>query len=312
MWSFGHEDWIKYGWGPNMQATRNDCEPLYMDFSNNKIPIKQMASLDAAHLAIEHITKNYPKPYYLMCSGGIDSQTMLWAWHTSGVEYQVVSVKYITDYGWCKRRFNQHDLVTLDEFCGIHGIPINYKTFDVIDFLENGELQKVSKENNCNSPQICTHIKMCSDIEDGTILFSGNFLSMPGANTVDIIRSTLNYTILGLQRRSLVRKMVPFFLNFTPELAYSLSHGREHSVKSDRPIISSLRHHGYPVIEPKQKFNGFEKIKDHYDQYDDTITALQRLQYRSRGGVRAFDFMFRFSLEDRLNPVDGAPAKIIT
>ena len=208
MWTMGHNDWIKYGWGDDLHNTWQRGDSLVIDFTNGNEPFEKLSPLDAAIDAVNKIVATHPAPYTLMCSGGVDSQAMMWAWLKSGHPFNVVSIKYVSNGTW----FNDHDLDTLVQFTEKNNIPVTYYEFDIIDFLENGELQKISVANDCQSPHICTYIKMSQLITSGTILFSGNWLSP------DI--SGLNYTILGCHRYAFTnlnigknQHMIPYLHN---------------------------------------------------------------------------------------------------
>lgn len=292
MFQFGADNWIKYGWGPELKDDWYKDAPLVIDFTNSDKPIEKMPALRAARKSIDHIVANYPAPYTLMCSGGVDSQAMLWAWHTSGHPFSVVSIKYVTDGVW----YNNHDLVTLELFTKRHNIPVTYREFDVIDFLENGELQKYAKEYDCHSPQICTFIKMVDQIQEGTALFAGNHISPYYAG--------LNYTILGLQRyasQTDFPKVIPSFLTFTPELAYSMIHANLSVGSKDEFYTVS----GLPVVSSR-KLTGFEILKEYYDST--FVSPAVKLRCMSKASSRPFDLLFRYSLEDE-RAVD--PAMVI-
>lgn len=285
MWTMGANDWIKYGWGDDLHNTWQRGDKLVIDFTNDNKPFEKMPPLDAAIDAVNQVVSTSPGPYTLMCSGGVDSQAMMWAWIKSGHPFTVASVKYVSNGVW----FNDHDLVTLVQFTEKNNIPVTYYEFDIIDFLENGELQKVSIANDCQSPQICTYIKMSELITTGTILFSGNYVTSTQV-------SRLNYTILGLHRYSQNNNqqvcLIPFFLNYTPSLAYFFS-------KSDiRNYGSDYLQAGMSVYPAEQKFSGFEKVKDFYDKYSHRVSIQLKKQYMHRPSKRVFDLLFRYGLEN--------------
>lgn len=294
MWKMGANDWIKYGWGSDLAHTWFPSASLILDFTNNLTPISQVPPLTAATELVQYIIDNYPSPYTLMCSGGIDSQAMLWAWYKHGHQFNIVSVKYITKGVW----FNKLDLETLTLFCNTYNLPITFKEFDVVKFLESSELKNVSTRYDCHSPQICTHIKMSEMVTNGTILFSGNYLS-------DLFRS-LNYTILGMHRYSLLaqthaRKIIPYFLLGTPELAYSFKRDAFGKLCCDTGYnskIDAYTDNHFPVIAQQQKFTGFEEIKKYYRNYPNLLTARQKLVNKNRDSREVFDVLFRYGLED--------------
>lgn len=293
MWTIGENSWIKYGWGSAMSEEWSRGEELYIDF---KLLEDSMLSVDAATLTVNNIVKNYPAPYTLMCSGGVDSQAMIWAWHMSGHPFEVVTIKYYSTNIW----FNEYDQLELTEFTRLYNIPVTYIDFDIIPFLEN-DLSRTSLINDCDSPQICTHIKMTEFIKTGTIMFSGNFGNAEH-------RPTLTYTLLGMHRHACLveqpnRRIIPFFLLHTPELScsfkkvsYSPSDGIGYIKR-----CSIYQKHNFPVIPQPAKYNGFEKLKEYYDQFPSRVDRKTRLIYSGRPSDRVFDLLFRYPLEKLTN-----------
>ena len=128
--------------------------------------------------------------------------------------FRSISVRYITD-GVC---YNEFDLLPLIEFCNQHNIEIDFKDFDVINFVEN-DLFEVARKFDCDSPQISTYIKMVDDlVNEGTAIFSGNFI---------FYSPQFGYTHLAVQNfdnwlsKNSHKRVIPFFFIHTPELGYS-------------------------------------------------------------------------------------------
>lgn len=278
MWSMGANNWIKYGWGKEMTTNRRN-DGLIVDVSNGELPIKKMLPIDAACDAVKQITEEYPGPYTLMCSGGIDSQAMIYAWHKANVPFSIVSFKYVSN----NIVFNDYDLAQLTEFTDKLGLPVEFKTLDLISFLEN-ELPEVAVAMDCDSPQINALIQVAQTVTEGTTIFSGNFIC---GNLIGF-----NYTILGLHRYAIKQNVscVPFFFVHTPELAYSLT-----------PYNTDLENYGnnylaagFPIIKQAQKYNGFEKVKDFYDSYSKEIPLPLRMNAMNKPSRRIFDILFRY------------------
>ena len=280
MWTMGAGNWIKYGWGTSMNEEWVPGMQLNMDLSNrptvNDCPHPTYAAIAAVH----RIAKEYPAPYTLMCSGGLDSQTMLLSWHMSGVPFNVVSMQYKSSGMF----FNDYDLVELGLLSERLDIQIDYKEFDLLTFLDS-ELPDVAKLNDCDSPQICTMLKAAELIKEGTILFSGNYLG---------VFARVNYTLLGAHRYAMRtetpnRKVIPFFLLHDPTFTTSFAAFGGKSETPARVYVDS----GFPVVLPEKKFTGFEKIKEYFDKYHDDIPPMIRLKYSCKPSARAFDILYR-------------------
>lgn len=281
-----------------------------VDFTVSEFKETVKSPIQAAVEAVNDIVKNYPPPYNLFVSGGIDSQAMLYAWKTSNHPFNVYTFRY-------NQTYNIHDIKTLFLFCERESIPYTIVDFDYFKFLEE-EYDGIAKKYKCSSPQISMHIKMAS-MFTGTNVFSGNFLLQ--------VSAVLSHAILGIYRYSRTnegKNTIPYFFLHTPELAYSM-----HGFKQDNfDKINELEKLGYrrkarvynlvgfPVIPQEQKFTGFEKFKEHYDSHtyvkDD---PKNRLKFGNKDSARPFDWLFRYPYEElfgepRLNFILNSPPYI--
>lgn len=256
---------------------------------------------------VHKITKTHPGPYYLLVSGGIDSQCMLWAWKQSGVPFKAVSMRYMSRD--ILEPLNMHDIGNLAEISKQFDVKVEFKDFYMLDFLEDrAELEEYAIKYSSNSPQILAYIKMTELIEGGTVLFSGNFGD--GIMSYDT-------GVFGLHWFSKVRSVIPFFLSHDAEIAGSIGTIKydpkeklkvpaeyEGNLTETQRFIKNyragkyLRELGYPLVVPKAKFSGFEKVKDVYDTRPGLVTAIDRIKYSSMPSRRIFDLHFRYKLFD--------------
>lgn len=263
--------------------TRTEKEVLV----NADVDFEKMQPLEAAFLAIEDITNNYPAPYTLMLSGGIDSQVMLWCWLKSGKKFDVRTVRY-------NDGLNDHDIKDMSEFCRQHNLKFVLFDFDLLNFLEV-EYSTYAERYRCSSPQICTHMKMCEDIV-GTTIFSGNF--------ADTNKLSIDEAIMGMHRYSVSsgQSVIPFFFLHTPELAFSLRQS-ESTLKYENRI-QAYQNAGFPIIPQTKKQTGFELVKDLYDKtHAHLVTPKTKLEFFSRPSKRVFDLLLRYPYEKKFgNP----------
>ena len=283
---------MRFGWGSEFSQTFDPTIPFHVDMSNL---IKSNKSLlEISTRVINEITEKYPPPYHLMLSGGMDSQIMLWCWLNSSIPFHPVSIKYRE--GGNKEILNEHDLVELEQFANNHNVQIDYKYFDIINFLEN-DLDSYAITYQCTSPQLCAHMCMSERLIEGTVIFSGNFARDFG----------YTYTILGLKRYAdnSNRSIIPFFLLHDQELA-----GVLHQVPRKENDYSIKKYNAYttlgaPVIPQPAKQTGFEIIKDYYDTRTDLIVPPKmRIKYASMPSKRKFDLLFRYMLMEKIKYVD--------
>ena len=247
----------------------------------------------AAIEAVNDIVENYPAPYNVLVSGGIDSQAMSYAWKMSNHPFNAVSFRYNQDFNW-------HDIKTLPQFCEQENIEYQIIDFDYLDFLEN-EYDSIARKYCCSSPQIAMHIKMAMMLP-GTNVFSGNFLLARGAS--------LSCSILGTYRFSMTeegKNTIPYFFLHTPELAYSRNyfsysnprdHGSQTGDSDYNRLVNIYQAMGFPVIPQEKKLTGFEKFKEHYDSHRYVLMdKTNRMRYHDKPSHRPFDWLFRYPYE---------------
>ena len=275
--------WFKHGWGPDFSPLYDPTQRYHLDFSGVE-PTDENLLLISARV-IQEIKENYPPPYYLMVSGGIDIQLMLWCWKNSGVEFQPLSFRYKHNDTY----FNNHDLESLKQFSKFIDTKINYVDIEIIDFLESNKLQEYASAYKCTSPQICTHMYMSEQKYDGTVIFSGNFVS----------NFTYTNTQLGILRYEYLsgRPTIPFFFMHDPVLASKFMFLEKHPDPNIAKFLTYSKE-GAPLIPQQEKYTGFEKIKEYYDQQATRVSPEDRLRFSNMPSKRVFDLLFRYKLID--------------
>lgn len=265
----------------------------YYKLTIPKFAVPKLYGIDAAHFNIKYITENYPPPYTLCLSGGVDSQAMLYAWHTSLHKFNTLSVKYNHD-------MNHHDLRTLEEFSQQNNITINYLNFDVLNFYDT-EYEQYVHRYKCGSPHFCVYMKFSEMVNEGTVIFSGTPFK-PSS------RLLFGPNELGLYRYAKLsgKNFVPSFFLETKEMAHGLLQPSTYSENSlghiARHKIETYWHNGFPVISQKTKITGFEKIKDYYDiHYRHLVTVQDKLYGGINKSTRTYDQLLRNKYE-RLYP----------
>lgn len=241
---------------------------------------------------------DYPKPFILLCSGGVDSQAMAYAWHLSGIDHKIILYQYVDKNNLV---YNDHDLNTFHDFARQFNIKYTTKDINYFDFLEN-DLLNYAKKFNCASPQITLMIKMIEQISYGTILLSGNFIQ----KIFNII--PFDYDILALYRFSKTCshfKVIPFFFLYDINLAYGFNTPPydKHDIRflnSYKAKCDIYRYNGFPIISQETKLSGFEKIKDYFDSKHELITYKDRLRFLNKPSKRIFDIKYRYMLREQI------------
>lgn len=251
--------------------------------------------VEAANLAVNNIMKNYKPPYYIMVSGGVDSQATLYAWKLFGKNFIPVSVIYDQNH-----KFNLNDLSTIIEFSKIHKIDVNFQFFDLLNFFET-DYRKIANKFECSSPQISTHIAMSEKL-NGTVIFSGTWLG-PSTGFYDRVQHALTLY-------SFTRSCVPFFLMCHPDLAYTGFKFYSRPAGSSFQDLYNAKVNqylaaGFPVLPQEKKLTGFELVKDYYDKhYWHLATPKMRFKYNNKTSKRTFDILLRYPLEEIFPQID--------
>lgn len=254
---------------------------------------KNITALDAAIYTVEYIVNNYPAPYTLCLSGGVDSQAMLYSWLISGKKFETFSAVY--NNGW-----NLHDLECLDKFSKIYNVNINYVDVDVLNFLFQ-EYSNYAEQYRCGSPHICTHMKFVDIINHGTVIFSGE----PTNRHAFVPRNNFGLYKYATKTN---KNTVPWFFLETPEIYFGLKYDntvlkRPRDVSNKDYSFKVWHYHtsGFPVISQEKKLTGFEKIKDYFDEnYSHLVTIKDKLTKNpSQGSTRTFDLLFRNKYEHK-------------
>jgi len=258
---------------------------------------QRLFPLDAALYTVEKITKTYNPPYTLLLSGGVDSQSMLYAWHKSGVKFNTFSAVF-------NHNLNEYDLSYLKGFAHYQGIDVrNYVDFDLFNFLDY-EYPDYVEKYKCGSPHICTIMKLASLVGEGTVVSSGNFIEPGGFRFTRNLCGLLRYA----QDTSLPFSFIPLFLMETPELAYSFidlfPEYEDQLGKIDQYTIKvdMFTGGGFPVLRQHHKMTGYEEVKQYYDtHFSDRVTPADKLVTGSLVSHRVFDLLYRNKYENKYN-----------
>lgn len=269
-------NWIKI----NQDSSAHKYTLKIPKYSYENIP-----ALEATHKAIQHIQDNYPAPYTLYLSGGVDSQAMLWAWHASGVPYQAVS--YVYNY-----TMNLYDLnAGMPVFAQKLGIKIERRNVDLLNFFDT-EYPKYAETYRCGSPHLAAYMYLADQQTDGTVIFSGSIT--PEANSFYTANEwrLYHYGIVSGQN------IVPMFFSETQDLHYAFLKYFE----SGQHKAVTYQKAGFPVVRQRlgyssndQRYSGFEGIRDYYEKHITRKFTLQEKMKRLPGQTSnwKFDLLFR-------------------
>ena len=274
----------------------------------------QETDLEPKQAAIQSAVKiqeEFPEPFRLLCTGGLDSQAMIECWvqasKITGKKFSVHSFLY-------NEASNDYDLVNLEEICIRDKIPRYVHDFDLMEFIESGECHEYQLKWLTHSPQMAAHIKMFEYFDTGTVLMSGNF-----ATDFEMGLTANHYSEYKYAREfnshNHTKKVIPFFLTHDQEVgSSSIEFFRDRTITLDmypqvRDLIPEkigyrtklLKYFslGFDLIPHARTYSGFEKFKDYFERFY-TTTPIQRLKAYHKGSTRALDILHRYALENEI------------
>ena len=269
---------------------------------------------------INSIVEHYPAPYYLCLTGGIDSQSMLYAWHqTLGVNPDVIPVSFMYN-----ENCNDYDQAGIAEICQSYGYNRQIRRFDLMEFIDSGECRQYQIDNYTVSPQMAAWIKMSQSFMSGTVIMSGeltyyNIYSTMIGNHLGVTEyaQKLNQSDTGLC-------YIPFFFEHDQIIATAhwdiLKNVKYPKVPQDgieyleRMKLGYLNNKvvkyqtvGYPVVPQTQgpvgRCSGFEKFKDLYEKthkFDPEARFSGNKFLSGESSKRMFDVNLRFGVMDHI------------
>lgn len=277
------DDWLRFGFGDDF-GPPTTAAPFVIDYSAAKPhPIPQASVVEIAHDACRHIHNTRQGPLTLMVSGGVDSQAMAYAFHTSGVPCRYVMARY-------NNGLNDHDIFATS-FYEDQGIPVEIIDLDLIHFHEV-EMTGWANAYQNNSPHLLTHCKIASMVREGTVVSSGAIVTRQGL-------SDMSYSVFGLERFARITKqsIIGFFFAYCPHLVYATRDILVERLNNFYEAKIEVYHRaGFPVIPQSGKLHGFERVKEMFD--DHVVDAATRKRYLRRNSARPYDLLFRYPLTD--------------
>jgi hypothetical protein len=299
--------WIEWGFGDDLHAYHPTL-PFVMDFGIHPFPKENFKFL--IKQACERIASEYPAPYTLMCSGGVDSQAMIAAWLISGIPFKVVTARY-------NGGMNDEDISTLFEFAKRNSVDVQVIDVDIVGFhLE--QLNSWADKYFCASPHVISYMYIASKITQGTVISSGSLVTKNSG------LGLMSYSQFGLERYARIsgQSMVPYFwihdidlmpmfevINRNLQIVHpqvqpdqllpksrAKKNTKKYSVTYDEKY-KLYQYAGLAVIPQITKFTGFEKVKEFFDSFE--VPFDVKAQNLDNPSYRNYDLMFRYNHKNR-------------
>jgi hypothetical protein len=291
--SYFHDEHLKYGY----VGSENDYVPegvFYVKVeASPEPPLSPLEEARKAALLIEERARKSGQPILLYLSGGIDSECMAIAFLKAGVPFIPVVIRF-------NDGLNAHDIVDAFEFCKRAGLTPRVFDLDIPEFYRSEKHVEYAHLYRCTSPQLAVHIHVMKELRGFPVL-AGNALSFVPHATRGLgvnLPSDLYFCYHRFFDREGIDG-VAFFLMYTSGLLHSFLAlpemrkylkfpevlPKETEEASYRLKCQIYRAGGFDVRDRKDKYTGFEYVKEYY------------LSLGEKGGD--FNALFRWPLVER-------------
>lgn len=229
----------------------------------------------------------------LCLSGGIDSESML-------ISFLHAKVPVKAHFFCFEKNLNLHDIQTNIDNCAQLKVPFEIHEFNIINFFEGPSFWQIAEKYECQSPQIAAHLWMLEETQLKFPCLSGNpiapiwrengwyFVGLPGELHCAYFRFFLTNQIPG----------IPWFFIYSPELIasffktpvmrkYLLKQITTPNAYTYLEKCQSYQEAGFKVVPRRDKYTGFEGVREYFDQ-----------KMNTRFG-QGFDQKFRRPLEEK-------------
>jgi hypothetical protein len=260
---------FEYGWGETNEPT----EKFWVRFGHASREVQDWKEeLYAAARAIANVTT---KPLILALSGGIDGEVMGHAFFDQGINFSVMTLEY-------PEGLNEHDISYAKKWCALRRIPQEIVRLDIRDFLRTTSEKYGGEGYITGNIFRYLQIKLLELAEE-----RGGYAVLGGGEHVYTIDDTdteptmedvyLNFEVgyaacLEWCRRNNANHQ-PYFYFSKPEIAlaylripfvdFALKHPTVFRNRNNRFLLKQMVYQmEWPALEPRQKFNGFEKVRE--------------------------------------------------
>ena len=273
----------------------------------------QKQPIEAIQDTVLDIAKDYPPPYNLFCTDGVDSQSVLLSW-TKFAPLDVLNNTYVYTFVY-NENSNNHDFQYIKQFCQDLGLRHRFLDFDLINFLESGECFDIQCRYRTTSPQISAHIKMLEFFDVGTNIMSGNYSRFQRLKDLNIF--SVHYALINHAKQynsqSQNKKIIPFFYLHNSLIGTSASEPKNINYGKDfdnyfkeisddgyRKKCTVYKYFGCDIKPQLKKYSGFENFKFLYEKRN-PASGREKLIYANlcakHNSSWAFDVKYRYPLE---------------
>lgn len=236
-------------------STNAQLQLFTVNESLTELKSRQLAS-------IQRLSASLGDNIVVALSGGIDSQATCLLLQRAEVKFMAVIMCFPDD-------LNSHDVSSAVKFCETHGITYQLIDFDILTFLTR-ELREYVEKYDCPSPQLSAHCRfyeqLIADLTPSAIICGGNPPSLRDgkwefvsnrSHSVWMAFARINkYPLIGNFLGYSLDIALPFMM-VQPDMSSDLQQRYEAKV-------TGMHRLGLEVIPQKQKYTGFELVKEHF------------------------------------------------
>lgn len=270
MFQYTDKNHFEFGYLPNRKYSvrQSNEEIFYTKFGVAQQDCQNWR--EANKLAALKIQQNLPGPYWLLLSGGTDSEICLRAFLEAGVSLNVATLR-LANNG------NDHDLKYVEKIKNQLGIKVHYFDLDPFEFLRSQDFQNICNTSRNISPIYAFHMWLGSQLPGTPIIAQGDVhLRKQDDGTWSYVE---HERLCALYRYFIFydKPAVPGFFQYLPEQTLSYLKYNPYLKKLvNNEIEGKLGHRSsknimalqfYPEVELRTKYTGFEQIESLIDIY---------------------------------------------
>lgn len=238
--------------------------------------------------AAREICSRTDKTVYVFASGGRDSLFALHCFKEAGVNFKAL----IMDWNELNIHDNQHSRALCKEL----NIDIELIPFDILSYIESGNLYNTAKELKCWAHQIPPIIEIIKQLDGIPVLCNGDPFFVNFSNQ----RFWYDLEVLHVFRKWMVNNKIngiPEFYKYTPEQILSFSNELVDDGSSSRDIKYNL-YNTYYNFSVNKKYDGWEMLETQHPTLITRLYSDMQAIKKKHNGVYLIE---KGLLEDYLN-----------
>lgn len=249
-------------------------EIFYADVGSVK---KNFLNWRAANIdAVFRITQNLPGPYWILLSGGTDSEICLRAFLEANVPVNVATLRLANGA-------NAYDIEHVYKLQKQLDVKVHFFDLDAEAFLKSKEFYQICNVTANISPIYAFHLWLASQLDGTPIMAQGEVHLKKGEDQKWYYVESERLCALYRYFIFYDKPAVPGFFQYTPEQIFTylkfnpflkkLINNEVEGKLGTRSSKNLMAQQFYPEVEMRTKYTGFEKIEDTIDIYRKQLRA---------------------------------------